>query len=95
MSEERAQSVRLSRAQVREVDRISIEEFHVPGIVLMENAAIGAFRIINGITLKMPLLKAGRFDLLLGEPGAELFVPLHAILRFEAQAAPEPTTPAS
>lgn len=43
----------------------------------------------NGITLKMPLLKAGRFDLLLGEPGSELFVPLHAILRFEAQA-PEP-----
>ncbi|HEX8705139.1 MAG TPA: hypothetical protein VF815_40280 [Myxococcaceae bacterium] len=40
----------------------------------------------NGITLKMPLLKAGRFDLLLGEPGSELFVPLHAILRFEAQA---------
>ncbi len=39
----------------------------------------------NGITLKMPLLKAGRFDLLLGEPGSELFVPLHAILRFEAQ----------
>jgi hypothetical protein len=47
----------------------------------------------NGITLKMPLLKAGRFDLLLGEPGSELFVPLHAILRFEAQA-PEPA-PAS
>ena len=33
------QSVRLSRAQVREIDRRAIEEYHVPGIVLMENAA--------------------------------------------------------
>ena len=31
--------IRLSRAQVREVDRRAIEEYHVPGIVLMENAA--------------------------------------------------------
>src|SRR5947209_5235804 len=31
--------LRLTRAQVREVDRISIEKYHVPGIVLMENAA--------------------------------------------------------
>jgi NAD(P)H-hydrate epimerase len=30
---------RLTRAQVREVDRRSIEEYHIPGIVLMENAA--------------------------------------------------------
>ncbi len=44
----------------------------------------------NGITLKMPLQKAGRFDLLLGEPGSEVFVPLHAILRFEAQTPAEP-----
>src|SRR4051812_40961170 len=33
---------RLTRAQVREVDRRSIEEFHIPGIVLMENAAKSA-----------------------------------------------------
>src|SRR4051794_30935205 len=32
----------LTRAQVREVDRIAIEKYHVPGIVLMENAARGA-----------------------------------------------------
>ena len=44
----------------------------------------------NGITLKMTLQKAGRFDLLLGEPGSELFVPLHAILRFEALTPEEP-----
>jgi NAD(P)H-hydrate epimerase len=31
--------LRLTRAQVREVDRRAIEEYHVPGIVLMENAA--------------------------------------------------------
>src|SRR2546430_1700705 len=30
---------RLTRAQVREIDRRAIEEFHIPGIVLMENAA--------------------------------------------------------
>jgi len=31
---------RLSRAQVREVDRLAIELYHIPGIVLMENAAL-------------------------------------------------------
>ena len=31
--------IRLTRAQVREIDRRSIEEFQIPGIVLMENAA--------------------------------------------------------
>lgn len=46
----------------------------------------------NGVTLKMTLQKAGRFDLLLGEPGNEVFVPLHAILRFEA-ATPPPAEP--
>jgi NAD(P)H-hydrate epimerase len=33
---------RLTRAQVREIDRISIERYGIPGIVLMENAARGA-----------------------------------------------------
>ena len=31
--------LRLTRAQVREIDRRAIEDYHVPGIVLMENAA--------------------------------------------------------
>ena len=31
--------VRLTRAQVREIDKRSIERYHIPGIVLMENAA--------------------------------------------------------
>ena len=34
--------IRLTRDQLREIDRRSIEEFHVPGIVLMENAARAA-----------------------------------------------------
>jgi NAD(P)H-hydrate epimerase len=32
----------LTREQVRAVDRIAIERYHIPGIVLMENAARGA-----------------------------------------------------
>lgn len=34
--------IRLTRAQVREVDRRAIEDYHIPGIVLMENAALHA-----------------------------------------------------
>ncbi len=34
--------LRLTRNQVREIDRRSIEEYHIPGIVLMENAARAA-----------------------------------------------------
>jgi NAD(P)H-hydrate epimerase len=34
-----ARMLRLTREQVREIDRSAIEEFHIPGIVLMENAA--------------------------------------------------------
>ena len=31
--------VRLTRAQVREIDRRASEQYHIPSIVLMENAA--------------------------------------------------------
>ena len=34
--------IRLTRAQVREIDRRATEEYHIPGIVLMENAARSA-----------------------------------------------------
>jgi NAD(P)H-hydrate epimerase len=34
--------IRLTRSQVREVDRLAIEQYGIPGIVLMENAATGA-----------------------------------------------------
>ena len=37
--------IRLTRRQVREVDRRAIEDYHVPGIVLMENAARGAVEV--------------------------------------------------
>ena len=39
-------SIPLTRAQVREVDRIAVEELGIPGAVLMENAGRGAARII-------------------------------------------------
>jgi NAD(P)H-hydrate epimerase len=31
----------LTREQAREIDRVASEEFHIPGLLLMENAAIG------------------------------------------------------
>jgi len=34
--------IHLTRAQVRQIDRLSIEQYHLPGIVLMENAARAA-----------------------------------------------------
>ena len=37
--------IRLTREQVREIDRRSIEEYHIPGIVLMENAARGVVEV--------------------------------------------------
>jgi NAD(P)H-hydrate epimerase len=41
-------SLRLTRAQVREVDRRCIEEYHLPGIVLMENAARAVVDVVCG-----------------------------------------------
>ena len=34
----------LDRTRVRELDRIAIEDFGLPGVVLMENAGAGAAR---------------------------------------------------
>jgi NAD(P)H-hydrate epimerase len=34
--------VRLTREQVRRIDKLSVEQYHIPGVVLMENAAIAA-----------------------------------------------------
>ena len=39
-----------------------------------------AVQLRNGIKLALPLLAVGPFDVLLGEPGQELFVPLHAMV---------------
>ncbi|MEA2735077.1 MAG: hypothetical protein QOE14_1528 [Humisphaera sp.] len=41
--------LRLTREQVREIDRRAIEDFHIPGIVLMENAA----RAATDVAMKM------------------------------------------
>jgi hypothetical protein len=38
----------------------------------------------NGLTLKLPLVAVGPFDLLLGASGEEVFVPLHAVVKWEA-----------
>ena len=37
----------LTRAEVREIDRRAIEEFHVPGVVLMENAGRNAALLLH------------------------------------------------
>ena len=37
----------LSREAVREVDRIAIEEFGMPGVVLMENAGPNAAELLS------------------------------------------------
>ena len=56
---------RLTRAQVREIDRRSIEEFHIPGIVLMENAARAAADVAWEMIGKQP----GRFVTIFCGPG--------------------------
>jgi NAD(P)H-hydrate epimerase len=50
----RHEILRLTRAQVRDVDRRAIEHYHVPGIVLMENAARGAADVAWEMVRRMP-----------------------------------------
>ena len=45
----------LTRAQVRDVDRRAIEEFGVPGVVLMENAGRGAADVLLDLGVKGPV----------------------------------------
>ena len=52
--------IRLTRAQVREVDRRSIQDYHIPGIVLMENAA----RAVADVTCEV-LDRRARRDVLI------------------------------
>jgi NAD(P)H-hydrate epimerase len=54
----------LTREQCREIDRIATEELHIPGIVLMENAAIG----VAAVALEMGARK-GRVAVVCG-PGS-------------------------
>ena len=41
----------LSRRQVRQIDQIAIDQYGLPGIVLMENAGSGAAQIIDRLAL--------------------------------------------
>ena len=60
----------LSRSEVREVDRRSIEECHLPGIVLMENAGRGATEVLLELGLSEPVyILAGK-----GNNGGDGFV---------------------
>ncbi|MGB9626774.1 MAG: NAD(P)H-hydrate epimerase, partial [Phycisphaerae bacterium] len=44
----------LTRDQIRRIDRLAIEEYGVPGIVLMENAGRNAARVIRREVLSTP-----------------------------------------
>jgi NAD(P)H-hydrate epimerase len=46
----------LTRAQVREVDRRAIEDFGVPGVVLMENAGRGAASVLLELGASGPVV---------------------------------------
>src|SRR6266487_5752820 len=46
----------LSRAEVRALDRRAIEEFGVPGVVLMENAGRGAAEVLVSLGCKGPVI---------------------------------------
>jgi NAD(P)H-hydrate epimerase len=46
----------LTREQVRAIDRRAIEEFGVPGIVLMENAGRGAAEVLLALGARGPVL---------------------------------------
>jgi NAD(P)H-hydrate epimerase len=46
----------LTRAQVREIDRRAIEDFGVPGVVLMENAGRGAAEVLLGLGARGPVV---------------------------------------
>jgi len=51
--------MRLSRDQVRQVDRLAIERYHIPGIVLMENAARAVADVACSMLGKTVLILAG------------------------------------
>ena len=60
----------LTRAEVRELDRLAIEEFGLPGIVLMENAGAGVARLLHSLGIDGPVaIACGR-----GNNGGDGFV---------------------
>jgi NAD(P)H-hydrate epimerase len=48
----------LSRTELREVDRLAIEDYGVPGVVLMENAGAGAARLLESLGIDGPVVIA-------------------------------------
>jgi NAD(P)H-hydrate epimerase len=60
----------LTRAEVRELDRLAIGEYGLPGIVLMENAGAGAARLLHALGIDGPVaIACGR-----GNNGGDGFV---------------------
>jgi NAD(P)H-hydrate epimerase len=47
--------IRLTREQVRRIDRLSVEKYHIPGVVLMENAAIAAAGVAANMIENSPV----------------------------------------
>jgi len=45
----------LTRAEVREIDRLAIDRYGLAGVVLMENAGAGAARLLAGIGIDGPV----------------------------------------
>jgi NAD(P)H-hydrate epimerase len=56
----------LTRQQVREIDRRCIEEFHIPGVVLMENASRGVADAVIEELRSLTGKPAGRILILAG-----------------------------
>ncbi|TVS20421.1 MAG: NAD(P)H-hydrate epimerase [Planctomycetaceae bacterium] len=48
-------AIRLTREQVRQVDRIAIEEYEIPGMVLMENAGRGCVDLLQSLGIGGPV----------------------------------------
>src|SRR5215472_571114 len=46
----------LSRDEVRELDRRAIEEYGVPGVVLMENAGRGTAELLRSLGVRGPVV---------------------------------------
>lgn len=60
----------LARQEVREVDRLAIEEFGIPGLLLMENAGANAARLLGSLGIAGPItIACGR-----GNNGGDGFV---------------------
>ena len=73
-----------SAAQMREMDRQTIEDYGVPGIVLMENAAL---RVVEVLAERFAPLKGKRISVVCGKGnngGDGLAIARHLATRFEA-----------